>query len=301
LQRQNLLRFVPYLAYRTLEPFWEIAETETHVYFATRDSLDGPKLLRAYYGGGKIRFKNFWFVAADLIRYDVQFEDREVGDGTVLEHPSANELDVSLSSDPRRQLAVAVSTESELYQNGGRFSLDGELTYQPLPRLELQLLPQLTFASGDPRFVPGIRAPGEPYLLFGDLRARAVGATLRTSYTFTNRLTLQVYGQLLTVARHYSDFQSPSIAPMAARPVIRLDDLSPVPAPVEDPDSAETSLNLSAVLRWEFRPGSTLFLVYSRFQAPDLVPVGEAKLDLGALRNGPAADALRLKLSYYWN
>jgi hypothetical protein len=28
---------------------------------------------------------------------------------------------------------------------------------------------------------------------------------------------------------------------------------------------------------------------------------GEAKLDFGALRRGPAADAIRLKLSYYWN
>ena len=67
------------------------------------------------------------------------------------------------------------------------------------------------------------------------------------------------------------------------------------------PDVAQTTLNISAVLRWEFRPGSTLFLVYSRSQAPDLEPLGDAKLDFGALRNGPAADALRVKLSYYWN
>jgi len=300
LQRQNLLRVVPYLAYRTLDPFWEIAETEAHAIVVTRDNLDGVQLLRSYYGGGKIRFKNFWIVAADAIHFHA-FEDREVGDGTTLEHPSANELDLSISTDPRRQIAGSVSTETELYQGGGRFTLDGELTYQPLPRLELQVLPQLTFSSGDPRFVPGVRAAGEPSLLFGDLRARAVGATLRASYTFTNRLTLQVYGQLLTVAKHYSDFQSPGVLPVTAHPVIRLDDLSPALAPAEEPDSAETSLNLSAVLRWEFRPGSTLFLVYSRFQAPALAPVGDARLDLGALRNGPAADALRLKLSYYWN
>src|SRR5204862_5568210 len=89
LQRQNLIRTLPFLAYRTLDPFWEIAETETHVYAATRDNLDGVKLLRGYYGGGKVRFKNFWILASDVYRYDTRFEDREVGDGTAIQRPSA--------------------------------------------------------------------------------------------------------------------------------------------------------------------------------------------------------------------
>lgn len=299
LQQQNMVHTVPNVGYRTLDPFWEIAETETHVYAATRDNLDGVKLLRAYYGGGKVRFKNFWIVEALLAHFDLQAEDREVGDGTTLQRPPSNELDVRLSTDPRRQLAGAVYTEVQLYPKGGRFYLDGQLNYQAHPRLELQLLPQLTFDSGVPRFVTGSREQGT--YVFGELRARAVGGTLRASYTFTNRLTLQLYGQLFLVAKHYSDFQSFSVSPAAPRPVIRLDELAAAPAPAVNPDSAETDLNLSAVLRWEFRPGSTLFLVYSRFQAPELMLDGEAKLDFGALRRGPAADAIRLKLSYYWN
>lgn len=299
LQRQNLIRFVPYLGYRTLEPLWEIAETETHVYVATRDSLDGVPILRGYYGGTKIRFKNFWFLAVELYRYDTRFEDREVGDGTVLERPSPNGFDVSLSTDPRRQLAASFSTETLVYPGGESFTANGALTYQPQPRLELQLLPQLTLASGERKLVAGDRASGE--YVFGDRRARAAGATLRSSYTFTNRLTLQLYGQLLLVARHYSNFGSYAIDPAAPRPVIRVDDLTPVASAPMNLDSAATNLNLNAVLRWEFRPGSTLFLVYSRFQAPDLALDGDARLDFGALRNGPAADAIRLKLSYYWN
>ena len=88
----------------------------------------------------------------------------------------------------------------------------------------------------------------------------------------------------------------------APGPAIRIDDLTPAEAPAISPDSAETSLNLNAVLRWEFHPGSTLFLVYSRFQAPELALNDQpAELDLSALRNGPAADSLRVKVSYYWN
>jgi hypothetical protein len=300
LQRQNLVRFLPYLAYRTLDPFWEIAEAEARVYAATRDNLDGVKLLRGYYGGGNVRFKNFWTLAADVYRYDTRFEDREIGDGTPLQRPSATGLDVSLSTDPRQPIAAALSSETLIYEKGGSFTLGGEVTYQPLPRLELQLLPQITFASGDPRLVAGSREPGGEPLLFGDLRARALGGTLRSSYTFTNRLTLQLYTQLLLVAEHYSNFRTYTETG-EAHPVIRFTDLMPAGPPASNPDHAETNLNLSAVLRWEYRPGSTLFLVYSRSQSPEVPLDGAARLDVTALRHGPTADALRLKLSYYWN
>jgi hypothetical protein len=299
MQRQNLVRTLPFLAYRTLEPFWEIAETKTSIYVSTRDNLDGVALLRGYYSSVRARFKNFWIAQADVYRYNTRFEDREIGDGTALQRPGANGLDVYLSTDPRRELAASFSTESLFFlQGGGSFTFDGELTYQPQSQLELQLLPQLILASGESRFIPGARAPGEPRLLFGKLRAQALGGTLRASYTFTNRLTLQLYSQLLAASKHYSNFRTYE---GPARQIIRLNDLTPTNAPMANPDIEQTTLNISAVLRWEFRPGSTLFLVYTRAQTPDLVPEGEAKLDFDALRQGPAYDALRLKLSYYWN
>jgi hypothetical protein len=301
LQRQNQQRFVPYLEYRTLTPFWEVAQLSGHVFASLRENLDGLNLLHGYYLGGEARFKNFWTLAAEGYVYTSRFDDREVGDGTALQRPNVRGGDVSFSTDPRRQLAASISTETFLYPTGGHsFRLNGEITYQPLPRLELQMLPQLVHSTGDPRYVSGDRESG--MYLFGVLSARSVGATLRTSYTFTNRLTLQFYGQLLLVAKHYSRFTSFSVDPGAPRPTIRLDDLTPAAAPAESPDGAEANLNLNAVLRWEFRPGSTLFLVYSRFQAPDLALDGRpAELDVGALRNGPANDSLRVKVSYYWN
>ena len=299
LQRANQLRVAPYLAYRTVEPFWQIAETETYATSTTRNNLDGVALIHGYYLGDKIRFKNFWSVIAEAAYYPARGEDRQIGDGTALERLPAAGVDITVNTDPRRQLAASVFTDTLVTSRGKSFELDGELTYLPLPRLELQLLPALQLRSGDPRFVSGSRQAGE--YVFGDLKAQSVSATLRTSYTFTNRLTLQLYGQLLVTAEHYSQFRSLQVDPADRRPVVRLDQLVSTAAPAADPDREETNLNLSAVLRWEFRPGSTLFLVYSRFQAPALAPDRDARLELGGLRAGPAADAIRLKLSYYWN
>jgi hypothetical protein len=299
LQRANQLRLVPYLAYRTVDPFWEIAEMETYTFSTLRDNLDGLALVHGYYLGNKIRFKNFWTVTAEAARYTARGEDRQIGDGTSLHRLPGTGLDVTVTTDPRRQLAASLSATTVVTSRGHNVELDGELTYLPLPRLELQLVPQLLLLTGEPRFVSGSRDDGE--YVFADLSANSVGATVRASYTFTNRLTLQLYSQLLLVSEHYAAFRSLQVDPAARRPMIRLDQLTPTTPPADDPDNEESHLNLSAVVRWEFRPGSTLYLVYSRFQAPELMPDRDARLDLGALRTGPASDAIRLKLSYYWN
>jgi hypothetical protein len=138
--------------------------------------------------------------------------------------------------------------------------------------------------------------------LFGRLQGRSVGATLRATYTFTPRLTLQVYSQLCLAARHYSGFSSMSAGPAGPRPVALLVDLQPSAPPSSNPDAQEGVVNINVVLRWEYLLGSTLFLVYTRSQWPNLtLPPGQAAgLDLGAIPRGPAVDAVMLKLTYWW-
>ena len=69
-----------------------------------------------------------------------------------------------------------------------------------------------------------------------------------------------------------------------------------------NPDLEEGVINLNVVFRWEYRLGATLYFVYTRSQSPDLsLMTGEhARLDIGAIRKGPAADVLLLKLTYWW-
>jgi len=62
-------------------------------------------------------------------------------------------------------------------------------------------------------------------------------------------------------------------------------------------------LNVNVVLRWEFRLGSTAFLVYTRAQTPALVPAtgGATSLDLHPIVNGRAAiDVILLKIAYWF-
>jgi hypothetical protein len=117
--------------------------------------------------------------------------------------------------------------------------------------------------------------------LLGEQRAVGLGAVLRATYAFTPRLTLQAFGQVFTDTVDYHAF---SMAPATVSRV-RLADLVAAADPTEDPDEDGASLASTVVLRWEWRLGSTAFLVYSRAQERG---------------GGPAADAVLFKLSYFW-
>jgi hypothetical protein len=61
------------------------------------------------------------------------------------------------------------------------------------------------------------------------------------------------------------------------------------------------SLRANAVFRWEFRPGSSLFVVWTQ-QRRETLPTGEFDFADGMSRvfTAPADDVLLLKLSYWF-
>jgi hypothetical protein len=69
---------------------------------------------------------------------------------------------------------------------------------------------------------------------------------------------------------------------------------------IEDEDFNERSLRGSAVLRWEWRPGSTLFVVWQH-QRSDYVRMSGLSVgrDLNALLRAPPQNVLVIKASYW--
>ena len=124
---------------------------------------------------------------------------------------------------------------------------------------------------------------------------------MRQQWTLTPRLTLQAYAQLFTAYGVYGDTYE-GTTDGARRPIL-FSSLVPVASP-ENNDFHDVGLNMNVVLRWEYRLGSTLFLVYTHghqrlpvaegVRAPiTLLPVG--------LPAGPATDALLIKSTWYWD
>jgi hypothetical protein len=301
LERKNDYQAYLALRYRTLEPRWRTAETTTSLGLNFRTTLDGIRLWNELLLGTYAILTSFWTAYANLHGRGAFFDDRETGDGTALERPASAGVTTEIGSDPRRPLTAWLSSSFDLRRGGGViFSASGQLALRALSRLELALLPTASYETGAPRYFAKDVVPGvDTRYHFGTQTAASIGATVRAAFTFTPELSLQWYTQLFLARVHYGPLFEIT---RPAGSIVRLADLTMPDTSGAMPDTERATLNVNVVLRWEYRLGSTLFLVYTRAQTPALVPgASGASFELRPLLQGRAADnALMLKLAYWF-
>jgi hypothetical protein len=103
-------------------------------------------------------------------------------------------------------------------------------------------------------------AGGVTHYAFAHLDQRTTSMNVRLNYTMTPDLTFELYAQPFVASGRYSNIRELSATPDAASYDARFQPYTP-------PASASTAfkvteLNSNSVMRWEYRPGSTLFVVW---------------------------------------
>lgn len=302
MQRQNQHRGYASVQFRNLEPWRATLETRVGVEVYERDSLDLLNLQRSAQLYNITRFKNFWSLFTGVHVRAAHFDDREMGDGAALERGAQLGFESWVATDSRRRISAELWSELDLIDGGFSFQGDAKLSFRILPQFDVDLLPSWLYTAGEPRYAGLV---GGDYL-FGKLRAESLGLTLRSTYTFTPRLTLQAYAQAFLDAGSYHEL---SLFPARGKgTLVRRADLRAAPASIAkhddfvNPDFQSGTLNASLVLRWEYRLGSTLYVVYTHAQSSAVTPVlGEgAGLDLRRSSPRAAEDDLLVKLSFWW-
>jgi hypothetical protein len=135
---------------------------------------------------------------------------------------------------------------------------------------------------------------------------------LRQLLVLSPRLTFQLYAQLFTDYGRYGPYWIASRAPGDLRTIRPGELRSATLAEVGgvNQDFHDTELVVNAVLRWEYRLGSTLYLVYARNQTevpyyadPDAPPLDRgppASLLPRSVGRGPTSDTLLVKWSWWF-
>ena len=133
---------------------------------------------------------------------------------------------------------------------------------------------------------------GKRYL-FGRLNQTTVSANIRLNWAFTPTMSVLTFVQPLVSSGEYTDFKS------LARP--RSYEFDPHP-PTYDPNFNFKSLRGNAVFRWEYRPGSTLFLVWTQ-ERVGVDPNGDFDFgrDFSDMTSADMNNIFLAKVSYYFS
>ena len=231
-------------------------------------------------------------------------DDRELQDGTPIERQKGLVLYTFSTTDQRKpaHLELFGSHRRDLGGVQGQRYWEANTTIglRPHPQLEAGLDLGISLDDGTTRSLgaatslpapgvspvtlePGYALAQQRLYLFAPLRARSVSATLRATFAFSSALTLQAYAQLFAAGLAYGD-PLRAVAP-PGKALIRLADLSLAQALDAAPnnDDREAGLNVNLILRWEWRLGSTLYLVYAHQTSNAYSPLPSRRgLDLNA-------------------
>ena len=121
--------------------------------------------------------------------------------------------------------------------------------------------------------------------------------TFRGTFTFSKNLTLQVYAQPFIAALDYKNFKK-LIPPDRFEYV----DTTVYNEEKHRPDRNWTSFNSNLVLRWEYRPGSTLFLVWTQSRGTyDNLGDFKFRRDWDNLFDTVPGNTFLIKANYWWS
>jgi hypothetical protein len=233
-----------------------------------------------------------------------QYDTREIQQSGV---PFERQSDVFLaafgSSDPSRSLVFSgdifgyklFSIEAERQAWG--WGWDATAIWHPISALETRV--DASYGH-KPQGARWLETDGN-VALFGFQDPAFMSVTLRQQVVITSRLTFQVYAQLFSAAVRYD--RGYWAGTLDGRDHLSETDLEPAKYSGANPSSHTAALNLNAVLRWEYRLGSTLFVVYTRSQGEYVPLLAQASASSAPshLFSGPATDTFMVKWSYWLN
>jgi hypothetical protein len=251
--------------------------------------------LHAFSGG---QLANYWNLAFYTEWYPEVSDDRASRGGPTVRRAGGYLLHSRMSTDSRKKVVFSVAANHLRYTDDARYlNVNGSVRVKPAPNVQLSVGPSYTFDRSTAQFVlrhddatathfSGQRA------IFADIDQHILSMDTRLNWTFTPTLTLELFAQPFVFAGDYDGFKE-FTGPRTTEKMVYGQDFGTVcfdqganrytldpngdcavaanrsaqAFSFDNPDLNFRSLRGNAVLRWEYRPGSTLFLVWQQQRA----------------------------------
>ena len=270
-------------------------------------NYDGDRTGTGLWARTENTFRNFWEVNANAMYSPETYAPTLTRGGPVATNPGGISVNVSPETDSRK--AWGMDADLGGFVGKGSQSRQASLgvRWQPGANLRISVGPNVTWGTNRAQYVRRIddataaldaplgAATAKSRYVFAHLEQWEVGSDVRVNWTFSPAMSLQLYAQPLLSTGDYTRFgelararsfdftryaESGTVTPVTgdggavSAYAIDPDGVGAAPAfTVGNPDFRFVSLRGNAVFRWEYRPGSALFLVWTT-QAQDQENLG---------------------------
>ena len=270
---------------------------------------------------GSVQFANYWSLAAGLNLFDARWSPYSLRGGPALRNDFGTFGWVNLNTDTRKPVWFSLNGFGGHNFTSGFFEggVDLGATVQARSNLDVFVGPSVYHRNDPMQYIDQIddeMAVGRTHYVFGRIHETNASMTVRANWTFSPHLALQVYAQPFVASGRYAELKDVD-HPGAERFSDRFHAFTPDEVRLSDgtyrvmrggqsfgfdqPDFNFRQLRSTVVVRWEYRPGSTVFAIWSHGQTSDALDDGRFRLgrDLADLGRASSENIVMVKANYW--
>ena len=276
-------------------------------------------------GCGNAQFPNYMDASICAATLAKTAQDDLTRGGPQTERPAGKFANLFFSTDRRKWLSIETSGGRD-WNDAGEVSDQGSLSlnFKPMTSLSISTGPMLSKSRTLAQYLQteddanAVATFGRRYV-FGTIDQRQLTLQTRVNWIVNPNASLHVFMQPLVATGRYSDFKelaaprtftfrrygvadtSLSYDSIARTYQVDPDAFGPSSSfTFDNPDFNFKSLRLNAIFRWEFRPGSTLYAVWTEQREDDSHPGDfSAGRDLSRLFRAGSDDVFLVKMTYW--
>ena len=272
------------LRYRSIKPTGVFRDFNVRFNQFSAFDFEGNYNRIQYQINGSASFLNNWEIDFGLAHKPRIFSNSILRGGPRWRFSKENFQFFFVGSDRRKNFNGTIGfIHSQAKENN--FSLlkfESELNYQPTNAFNISLSPEYSISKNQTQYVTQSDYNSDSRYVLGTIDNHMLTASVRLDYTINPNLSIQYYGQPFISRGRYKDFKYVT-NPVAERLTERFQlydsnqiNLSGNDFQVDEnrdgtmdysfsnPDFSYVQFNSNLVLRWEYIPGSELFLVWSQ-------------------------------------
>ncbi|MEE8576838.1 MAG: DUF5916 domain-containing protein, partial [candidate division Zixibacteria bacterium] len=288
--RANTKQYYAWVQYRTNDDFWIVRNTYNNFNVYSAWNYDG---VRYNHGGNYnvyMEFINNWSLSGGGSVQGERYSDRETRDNGLWEWPVRPTFSwwMSMNTDRRKKVSLNINPGGGQDRGGAWWAYYMGVTYRPKSNMEFEFGSNYTRTRNATRWVDN----DDDQSVFADLNKDGISLHASASVMFNRDLSLQLSAQGLISGLDYDNYRYYEGHNQYSG---QLED--------RDNDYSYAALNSTMLLRWEYRPGSTLYLVWTRARSGADGNLSDLDLsrDMKRLFSGGAQNVFLVKTSYWLN
>lgn len=310
------------IVYRETEPEW-LQYYELFLFTSNAWNYDGDHINQGYGSGGNLRFNNQWSTNYNVNYNPGAFSDRLTRGGPVMKNPSRSNFNVNVNSNPNKPVSFNVGTFQSFGEDGGgNHNYWAGIRVNPMPSLQISFSPELILNKNKAQYIRTVEDAGAEFTygnryVFSEIDQKTLVGNIRLDWTFSPTMSLQTYARPFVSSGKYSNFKelaaprtfnfnqygedTGSISESDGQYTVDPDGTGSSNFTFGNPDFNFRSIQGNAVFRWEYRPGSTLFLVWQQ-QRDHVSGTGNFDFgrDMGELFQSKPTNVFLVKASYWF-